>query len=137
VSGVNVPVVTALYASILGVLGFVLAARVIAGRVKHAVEIGDAGNEDMVLRIRAFGNFVEYVPLVLVLSALAEGTGTPRWSVHAIGLALLCGRVLHGWGLSRTRRFNALRFAGTNFTFAALLGAAAATLWAALSKGAL
>ncbi len=131
------PVVTALYAGLLGVLAFVLAARVIAGRVRHAVEIGDAGNEDMVLRIRAFGNFAEYVPLVLVLAALAEGAGAPRWAVHAVGLALVCGRVLHGWGLSRTRRFNPLRFAGTNLTFAALLGATAAALWAAWSRGAL
>lgn len=133
----HVPAVAALYAGMLGALGLFLAARVIAGRVKHAVEIGDAGNEDMTLRIRAFGNFVEYVPLVLVLLALAEGAGVPRWAIHAAGVALVAGRALHAWGLSRTRKFNALRFAGTNLTFAALLGGTAAAVWAALRNGAL
>ena len=133
----HVPAVAALYAGMLGALGLFLAARVIAGRVKHAVEIGDAGNEDMTLRIRAFGNFVEYVPLVLVLLALAEGAGAPRWAIHAAGVALVAGRVLHAWGLSRTRKFNAFRFAGTNLTFAALLGGTAAAVWAALRNGAL
>lgn len=129
------PVVTALYAGILGVLGLLLAARVIAGRVKYAVEFGDAGNEDLALRIRVFANFAEYVPLVLVLAALAEGVGGPRWAAHAVGVALAVGRVLHAWGLGRTRKFNPLRFLGTNLTFAALLGAASAALWAALERG--
>lgn len=133
----QIPAVATLYAGILGALGLVLAARVIAGRVKHAVEIGDAGNEDMTLRVRAFGNFVEYVPLVLVLLALAEGGGAPRWAVHAAGIALIAGRVLHAWGLRRTPRFNAFRFAGTNLTFASLLGGACAAVWAALRNGAL
>ena len=133
----QIPAVATLYAGILGALGLVLAARVIAGRVKHAVEIGDAGKEDMTLRIRAFGNFVEYVPLVLVLLALAEGGGASRWAVHAAGIALIAGRVLHAWGLSQTRRFNALRFVGTNLTFASLLGGASAAVWAALRNGAL
>lgn len=133
----HVPAIAALYAGILGALALFLAGRVIAGRVKHAVEIGDAGNEDMTLRIRAFGNFVEYVPLILVLLALAEGAGAPRWVVHATGIALVAGRVLHAWGLSRSRKFNAFRFAGTNLTFASLVAGTAAAVWAALGHGAL
>ena len=130
------PTVTAIYAAVLGILGLFLAGRVIAGRVKHAVQLGHAGREDMRLRIRVFGNFAEYVPLILMLAALAEGLGAPRWVAHAIGSALLAGRLLHAWGLSRTAQFNPGRFLGTNLTFAALLGAAAATLWRALAHGA-
>lgn len=131
------PVVTALYGGLLGILALLLAARVIAGRARHTVHLGDGGREDMVLRIRAFGNFAEYVPLVLVLAALAEGLGAPRWSAHAIGAALVAGRVAHAVGLSRTPRFNPWRFAGTNLTFAALLGAAAAAIVAALGHAAI
>jgi uncharacterized membrane protein YecN with MAPEG domain len=128
------PVITAFYAGLLGIVGLFLAARVIAGRAKHAIQVGDGGREDMTLRIRAFGNFAEYVPLVLVLAALAEGLGGPRWAAHAVGAALVAGRLLHAWGLSRTPRFNAWRFAGTNLTFAALLGAAAGALALALAR---
>jgi len=130
----SAPAVTAFYAAILGLVGLFLAARVIAGRAKYAIQIGDGDREDMALRVRAFGNFAEYVPFVLVLSALAEGLGSPRWSAHAVGVALVAGRLLHAWGLSRTPRFNAWRFAGTNLTFAALLGAAAGAFAMALGR---
>ena len=128
------PVVTTFYAGILGVLGLLLAARVIAGRVRHAVQLGDAGREDMALRIRVFGNFVEYVPLILLLSALAESLGAARWAAHAVGGALVLGRLLHAWGLSRTAKFSPGRFIGTNLTFAALLGAAFAALRTAFAR---
>jgi hypothetical protein len=63
------------------------------------VVFGDAGDEVLRRRIRAFGNFIEYVPTCLMLLALVEiGGGSPilLWS---IGGLLLLGRIIHALGM--------------------------------------
>jgi hypothetical protein len=117
------PVLTGLYAGILGVFALLLAIFVVAGRVKHRVEIGDGGKTDMTKRVRAFGNFAEYVPLIVALMALGEMLGSPRWLLHATGIAIVAGRLFHAWGLSRSTGTSAGRFVGTNLTWIALAAA--------------
>ncbi len=48
------------------------------------------------------GNWAEYVPLVLILMGLLEAQRTSLYLLHALGIALIVGRVLHAWGLSRS-----------------------------------
>ncbi|MBI1985543.1 MAG: MAPEG family protein [Rhodospirillales bacterium] len=63
------------------------------------VVFGDA--DDMVLRrrIRAFGNFVEYAPICLLLMALMELQGTPSTWLWVVGGLLAAGRVIHALGM--------------------------------------
>lgn len=118
------PVLTGFYAGILGLIALLLSIAVVAGRVKYRVDIGDGGKAEMTKRVRAFGNFVEYVPLIVVLIALGEMLGSPRWLLHATGIALVAARLFHAWGLNRTTGTSAGRFVGTNLTWIALAAAA-------------
>ena len=117
-------VVTPLYAGALALWFLVLSLRVVGGRSgPSGPSLGDGGNPAMLRKIRAHANFAEYVPLVLLLMGLLEQGGVPRWGLHAIGAALLLGRLLHGYALSFSENSPFGRTAGILLTFAALLGA--------------
>jgi uncharacterized protein len=93
------PIVTALYAGLLGLLAFGVA--VPAGRIrgKLGVSCGDGGNPQLLLAMRRHANFVEWVPLGLILIALLELNGVSSRVVHVFGAVLLVSRVLHAIGI--------------------------------------
>lgn len=122
--------ITAFYAALLAVLFLVLSFRVIGVRRGQRVEIGDGGDKELLRRMRVHANFAEYVPLALVLLALAESLKTPALFLHAAGLALLAGRIIHAYGLSQTPHIMPLRVGGTVLTFTAIMAAAAFCLMA-------
>lgn len=121
-------VVTPTYAALLGLLFAYLSVRVISARRRARVALGDGGDRALLRRQRVQGNFAEYVPLVLVLMTLVELQGAPAPLLHAIGLALLAGRLVHAIGVSREPEPFRLRVAGMALTFAALIGGAVANL---------
>lgn len=53
-------------------------------------------------KVRAYGNFAEYVPLGLLFLVALELTSSPTWLIWLLGSALTGGRVAHAWGLIRT-----------------------------------
>ena len=120
--------ITALYASLLAFLFILLSFRVIGVRRGEKVELGDGGNRELLRRSRVHANFAEYVPIALVLLGLAESLRTPTWALHAAGIALLIGRVIHAYGLSQTPHVMPLRAGGVILTFAAILLSAIACL---------
>ena len=126
--------VTALYASLLAILFIVLSARVIAGRRLQKVALGVEGNPELLRRARVQGNFAEYVPLALVLMALAELQGTAPWLIHGIGTALFAGRLVHAFGVSRTPEDYRFRVTGMTLTFGAIAVAAVTNLARAITQ---
>ncbi|MBI5615589.1 MAG: MAPEG family protein [Gammaproteobacteria bacterium] len=120
---------TFITAGCLGILLLVLSGWVIAARAKYGIGIGDGGNEDMALRVRTHANFVEYVPLALVLIMLVEtGKIGPAWLPAALGGTLVVSRLLHAQGLLKSRGVSPGRFIGTNLTFLVLLVGSGALL---------
>lgn len=93
--------VTLSTASVLTVMLLGLIVNVVRGRWKHRVPIGDGGNSDMLIRMRIHANFVEHVPLLLVLMALLELAGANRIFLIVFGAALILFRVLHIIGMPR------------------------------------
>src|SRR3546814_5797173 len=65
-------------------------------------------------RIRGHANFVEYVPLCLLLIAILEFSHFSIYLIHALGLALLIGRILHGYAFSFTESSKFGRMWGTD-----------------------
>ncbi len=128
------PVITALYAGILGFLGLVLASRVVQHRQRHRIALGDEGNEDMQRAMRVFGNFTEYVPMVLLLIGFGEMLGAHKWLTHGLCASLVAGRLLHAWGLSRTSGTSMGRLLGVTLTWLALLVSSAMLIWLALGQ---
>lgn len=126
----NFPVpVTALYAGLLGILALVLAARVGARRARLKIDIGDGGNPEMLRAIRVHGNFVEYVPLALVLIALVEANGAPVWTLHVLGLTLVLGRLLHAYGLATEPGESLGRVVGTVASFLVIAASSLGAIW--------
>jgi uncharacterized protein len=126
--------VTALYAGLLAPLYLILTIRIVSMRFGARIALGDGGDKALEKRIRAHGNFAEYVPFTLILLALAESLGAAHWALHGSGAALLIGRHAHAIALSAPRQILKLRMAGMMLTFTALAIAAAACLWGALSR---
>ena len=66
---------------------------------------------------RVQGNFVENVPMALLLLYLVEVSGAPVMFVHVSGIALVVLRLLHAWGLARYEGANYPRLIGAQGTF--------------------
>lgn len=124
-----VPLVTSLYAALLGLLAATLTVRVILGRVRTGVQAGDGGDARLAQAIRAHANLAEQAPLALLLIALAELAGTPPVGVHALGAALLVARSANAWGLSHSLGPTKPRQAGAGLTVLVVVAAALAILF--------
>ena len=116
--------VTPIFAGGLTLLYVYLAVGVITARRTARVGLGDGGNAEMLRCIRVHGNFAEYVPLCLLLMALAELQSAPAWMTAMVGLILVAGRLIHAAGVSRQPEIAGSRTLGMGLTFAALIIAA-------------
>ena len=85
---------TAIYAALLAIIGVVLGERVGLFRLKAKVSLGDGGNSDIIVRNRQHMNFVENVPMALILIALVEVNGGSATWVHGLGGSLLAARLI-------------------------------------------
>jgi uncharacterized protein len=128
------PAITALYAGILGFLGLVLASRVVQNRVRHRIELGDRGNDEMQRAMRVFGNFTEYVPMILLLIGFGEMLGAGKWLTHGLGGGLLVARLCHAVGLAQSSGPTLGRSVGVVLTWLTLLVASALLIWLAIAK---
>ncbi|MBT8144593.1 MAG: MAPEG family protein [Gammaproteobacteria bacterium] len=109
--------ITAFYAGLLGLLTLVLGGLVVRQRFRSQVGIGDGGDSRLSLAIRVHGNFIENVPLALLLLLVAEMTAAPTLLLHGCGIALVVARLLHAFGLSRSAGTSPGRFVGTATTW--------------------
>ncbi len=124
--------ITALYAGALALFLIPLTLRVVKNRYRAKVSIMDGGDDVLALAIRVHGNFVEYVPFALILLAIIEMNGAEPWRLHLIGAALVIGRLLHVYGLSRGRAGLPTRRYGMIATMAVFVGAGGSALAQAL-----
>lgn len=130
----TMPLVTLLFASLLVLLNLVLLARVSLSRRQAQIGIGSGGNPVLQRRIRVHANFIEQVPLALLLMALLELSGLAPGGLWGLGAALLLGRVLHAVGLSRTAGYSFGRAVGTLLSWGVLLVASLLGLWVVLFR---
>ena len=105
--------VTLLYAGILILLSVLLANQVLYVRLKGDKEPEWRANA--VLRVQA--NFVENVPLTLILLYLFEISFSSKVAVHVFGSGLVICRLLHAWGMSKYKGANYPRLIGAQGTF--------------------
>ena len=85
-------------AGLLGLLAVTLTVSVGRLRMQKKIYLGDGGDPEMLAAIRAHGNFMEYVPLCLLLIYVVSDFYA-FWYVAALSLVLLLSRVLHAGGL--------------------------------------
>lgn len=92
-------VVTSWTAAICGILLVALSFHVSLRRFAVNVAAGDGGDDALRRRVRAQGNFTEYVPTALILLLLCEARGSGFTLLVAIGVSLVLGRGLHAIGM--------------------------------------
>jgi uncharacterized membrane protein YecN with MAPEG domain len=63
--------------------------------VIHKAVFSDTGNDMLRNAVRAFGNFMEYVPLAILLIAIMEIQGAPASLLWGLGGVFLAGRIIH------------------------------------------
>jgi len=113
--------ITSLYAALAALLLLALAGLVVRARWRYRTGLGIGTEPAMERAVRVHANFVEYVPLTLLLLLLAELAAAPAGLLHACGATLLVCRVLHAYGLSQTSGRSFGRFWGTAGTWAVIL----------------
>jgi uncharacterized protein len=110
------PMITAFYASVLGLMAASLTILVIIKRVRLGVESGDGGKPAMAQAIRAHGNFAEHVPFTILLLACVESIGGVPLTIHILNVLLIVARCLSAFGLSRSLDPSLPRQAGASIT---------------------
>ena len=91
--------ITAVFTALLAMMLVGLSIRVTILRARKKISFFDGGDPELGRALRAQGNFIEYVPMALILMGLMEGMGARHWFVYAFGAVLLAARFAHAWGL--------------------------------------
>lgn len=116
--------ITTMLASIAALALVGLSFSVSFARMKAGVDIGPGDDPRLLRRIRAQGNFIEYVPLAVILCGLAEYRGAGSGWVWTIAGLLILGRAAHAAGIISGTQ--ALRIVGMICTYGSLIIGAAA-----------
>jgi uncharacterized membrane protein YecN with MAPEG domain len=85
-------------AGLLGLLAVSLTVSVGRMRMQKKIYLGDGGDKEMLAAIRAHGNFMEYVPLCLVLIYFVSDF-YGYWTTAILSVVLLLSRALHAGGI--------------------------------------
>ncbi|HIF93479.1 MAG: MAPEG family protein [Myxococcales bacterium] len=120
------PAITAFYAGLLGLLSIAIAVAVGRVRGKANVSVGDGSNLEVIAAMRRHANFVEFVPMTLILIALLELNGVGNAAIHGLGSVLLVARLSHAFGYRADESRNAFRAIGAAGSTLALL---VASVW--------
>ncbi len=93
--------ITLLYTSILAVFALVLSFQAGGFRGKAGVSVlfGDPVNMELVERVRRHQNFLEYVPMLLIMFGAIEISGGSSMFLYIVGDLLIIARIAHAIGL--------------------------------------
>src|SRR3972149_291275 len=97
------PTIVSFYTALLAGFYIFLSMRVVRIRFRDRIGLGDAGNPKLQRAIRVHGNFAEYVPLTVILLAFVEMQRFSSLLVHVLCWALVLGRVIHAYGVSKEK----------------------------------
>ena len=126
--------ITALYAGLLTIFALALSFRAGTFRGKAGVSIlyGEPPNMELAERVRVHQNFLEYVPLAVILLGVIELNGGSVIFLHIIGIGLLAARVAHAVGLKHDRMDHPGRAIGAGGTALLTVVAALYAIWTSL-----
>ena len=87
--------ITLIFAAIFGFMHVVFTLRVGNYRFKSKISLGDGGDRELLKRVRAQGNFIENVPIALLLILLNDLDGAEDSTLMLMGSILLISRLTH------------------------------------------
>lgn len=106
--------ITALYAAVLAIFALVLSARagMYRGKAGASILYGEPPNMELAQRVRVHQNFLEYVPMLLILIGILEMRGVSATTIHVMGVLLVVFRIAHAVGLKADDMSTGGRFIG-------------------------
>ena len=113
--------ITTLYAVPLAIIFLALWTLATKARAGAHLSIGHEDGSEHHLWVRRHGNFTEWVPMVLILMALAELNGLGSVWLHVAGILLVVGRLVHPIGLVLDNPAHILRIVGNTGPFLAVV----------------
>lgn len=116
---INLPI-TSLTAAFLALIYVGLSLNVILYRRKNNISLGYGTHEILERKIRAHSNFIEYVPLALILMSLTELQSNLPNLLISLSLCLILGRICHIKGLLSPSLKIPFRVIGMVLTFSAI-----------------
>lgn len=122
-------VITPFAASLLVLLYIALSLTVVKHRLRNKVKLGDGGVNQLNVAIRSHANFIEYVPLSLIMIWFVEVVLFDTAFAFVLAAALVLGRLMHPIGMFWPKSFMILRQLGTVITITVLLAAALRIIW--------
>ncbi|OLF81597.1 hypothetical protein AWH62_02705 [Maricaulis sp. W15] len=123
----------ALYTGLNGLLLVGLAYNVVRHRQRSKIGLGSGTDAALERACRVHGNAVEYVPIALVILAGLALSSVSALVIHALGICLTLGRILHAWGLSSSAGTSMGRVVGTLFTWISVAVGSGWLIWTAVS----
>tara|TARA_R110002096_G_scaffold385485_1_gene579309 strand:- start:2136 stop:2540 length:405 start_codon:yes stop_codon:yes gene_type:complete len=121
-----------LYAGLLGLIAMWLFGNVGSVKNKAKIFMGDGGDARVIRAMRGQANFVENVPMILILLVIGASLNMPAIAIHIIGIALVVGRFFHALHFTKADAPGWQRKAGAMLTFFSLAGASLSLIGHAL-----
>ncbi|TVP61643.1 MAG: MAPEG family protein, partial [Halomonadaceae bacterium] len=73
--------------------------RIVSLRQRHDQGLGEGGHRELEIAVRSHGNFMESMPLMLILLFMAEMNGVAIIALHGVALLFVLSRVAHALGM--------------------------------------
>lgn len=123
--------ITLTYASIFALFALVLSFRAGSARGKSGLSVlfGEPQNMELAEKVRVHQNFLEYIPLVLVVFAAVELQGGNAMFLYIVGDLLIIARIAHAVGLKHDNMSHIGRLVGAGGTALLTLVIAVYGLW--------
>jgi uncharacterized membrane protein YecN with MAPEG domain len=119
------------YASIFTLFALVLSFRAGSFRGKTGVSVlfGNPPNMDLAERVRAHQNFLEYVPMIVIVMGAIEANGGSPMFLYVVGDLLILARIAHAVGLKHDNMAHKGRMIGAGGTLLITVATAGYGLW--------
>lgn len=110
--------ITLLYASIFALFAIILSFKAGSARGKSGLSIlyGSPENLELAQKVRVHQNFLEYVPMILIVFALIEVNGGSALFLYIVGDLLIVSRIAHAVGLKHDNMGHIGRLIGAGGT---------------------
>lgn len=110
--------ITLMYASIFALFALVLSFRAGGFRGKTGISVlhGDPPNLELAERVRVHQNFLEYVPMVVIVMGAIELNGGSSMFLYVVGDLLIIARIAHAIGLKHDNMGHKGRLIGAGGT---------------------
>ena len=123
--------ITLTYASFFALFALVLSYRAGTTRGKLGISVlyGDPLNMEFAEKVRVHQNFLEYVPMILIVMGAIEASGGSSMVLYVVGDLLFIARIAHAIGLKHDNIAHKGRLIGAGGTALITLAVAGYGLW--------